>query len=358
MDQTEATRLPGFYPWRRYFARTLDQMIYGCLWQAVPCLIFGIKVVIPNVNLQILGWFLGLVLTLVLEPLFLSWFAATPGKAIFGIRVTRADGSKLSYQESFRRTWTVLQKGAGFDIPIYSLFRFYVSYQACVNRQDQIWDEDISYTLKDTRWYRAAGFVAANMLLIFVVSASAMALTLPPNRGKLTIAQFAENYNYLAEFYERKNGFVLNAEGQWEEEQSDDDVVIRLNDSNFTHVDFQFEVEDGKITGISFEQELQNGPNVIYRADRQIMLTILAYCGADKSVGIFDAFPAQVMAAVERGMLDGTGTIALSTEQTEVFCKLEHPGYSYMDNMGLVITDEEAEDLPHSYKVEFQAKKK
>ena len=56
-----------------------------------------------------------------LEPLCLRLFAATPGKALLGMRLTAPDGEKLSYGAGVNRYLRMLWHGLGCYIPIWSL---------------------------------------------------------------------------------------------------------------------------------------------------------------------------------------------------------------------------------------------
>lgn len=91
---------PGYnLPWRRFWARELDMMLYGLL---VSRLLRGFLL------RESLTALLTLVAMLLLEPLLLYLLGTTPGKAIFGIRVTNTEEGRLSYTRGLERTWMAL----------------------------------------------------------------------------------------------------------------------------------------------------------------------------------------------------------------------------------------------------------
>jgi hypothetical protein len=150
-----ADELPQvFHPWRRYLARTYDTLIYTILWVAFLAFVFHVNVLDRNNAEKLLDGFITTIMMLFLEPMLLHLFGTTPGKAIFGLRITNPDGSRLSYIEGLERIWDVLSRGMGFNIPIYNIIRLLKSYNLCVENETQPWDELISYTIKDTKWYR------------------------------------------------------------------------------------------------------------------------------------------------------------------------------------------------------------
>lgn len=236
------------HPWRRFLAFCLDDFFYGLLLNILIVLPLGY---IPNGNglaFRIISLILGIALMLFIEPLLLSRFGTTLGKKIFGLCVYHESGRKLTYSESFERTFYKLKDGAGFNIPIYSLYRNYVSYRECSNEQVLDWDEEAKYVVKDTSWKNAVGGIIT-VSAVFALSLSAMvAGTLPRNKGELTVAEFAENFNQTSkskEFYAR-----MDSEGK----------VTFIDDGNTFYIggednapEIQFETVDGNVRAVSFE---------------------------------------------------------------------------------------------------------
>ena len=148
-------------PWRRYWARTLDFML--CV-----LLIDWVMSVYPYWE-HLSGIFM-LGALLLLEPLCLSLFATTPGKAIFGIRVTNVEEGRLSYNEALSRTWTVMWEGEALRIPIVAEYFRYKSLTAAEEGETLPWEWNSDLTFRDDKNWR--------YLLYFAALAGAIALDL------------------------------------------------------------------------------------------------------------------------------------------------------------------------------------
>lgn len=139
-------------PWRRYWARSLDFLFCSIL--IVP-LLFHIS-----------SWWkygytpLALVAMLLLEPLCLSLFATTPGKLIFGIRVTDPDGKRLSYNAALERTWGVLWEGMALDIPLVSQYFQYRALSDVEDGETLPWEWDSELTFQDDKIWRYLPLIA------------------------------------------------------------------------------------------------------------------------------------------------------------------------------------------------------
>ncbi|MEG2116450.1 MAG: MerR family transcriptional regulator, partial [Clostridia bacterium] len=83
-------------PWQRFFARDIDLLIYGLIST------FFLEYVMVYQNV-IVANLLQIALMLIFEPLLLSTFGTTIGKACFGLKLRNADGTKLSYSVAFMR---------------------------------------------------------------------------------------------------------------------------------------------------------------------------------------------------------------------------------------------------------------
>lgn len=73
-------------PWRRYFARQMDYVFYGVLWEFIFSILFRQRYQLES------GWIFRMmvmfvptiILMVFIEPLFLSIFGTTPGKWVYG----------------------------------------------------------------------------------------------------------------------------------------------------------------------------------------------------------------------------------------------------------------------------------
>ena len=101
-----------------------------------------------------------LIIMLVLEPVLLCLFATTPGKLIFGIRVTDREGKRLSYTDALERTWSVLWDGMALGIPLLECYFEYRALQDVEDGEELPWEEDTDLTFADGKNWRWALFFA------------------------------------------------------------------------------------------------------------------------------------------------------------------------------------------------------
>ena len=144
-------------PWRRYWARGFDFRFYAA---AVALLTYDFR--FQEFLLPILT----LLTVLIVEPLFLSMFGTTPGKAIFGIRITDLDGERLDYDTAVERTWTVLWEGVALRIPLISAYFQYKSLHLAEQEIPLSWEEESEVTYADGKRWRYALYIAACAALI------------------------------------------------------------------------------------------------------------------------------------------------------------------------------------------------
>ncbi len=139
------TATPEPVPYRRYFARSLDYslcytLVYGLL---LEYLVSGWKLMLVALGLMI-----------PLEAACLHFFGTTPGKWIFGLRVSDLEDRNLSFGAAVERTWTVLWEGEGLRLPVICLYFNYKSYVRCDAGESLPWEWDSEVTCKDDKLWR------------------------------------------------------------------------------------------------------------------------------------------------------------------------------------------------------------
>ena len=271
--ELEADSLPKVRaPWKRYFARLIDETIYLIFWHMILSLGFHMNIRQTGLAFVVIGTIMQSVLLLLVEPVMLSRFGTTPGKFLFGFRVSAESGARLTWREAYDRTGIVLKRGVGFYIPVYGLIREYSSYRDCKKGEILEWEEDNILTLDERhmRWKVIAAVLVLSVLDVlnyFVWQAGA----LPQNRGNITAAQYAENFNHLQEFYQIDHQMNhpeflppyndsmkrLNQYGDWEKMDGKWYVV----DTGVDYPDLpriQFTEKDGVLTEISLSSEYKD----------------------------------------------------------------------------------------------------
>ena len=271
--ELEADSLPKVRaPWKRYFARLIDETIYLIFWYMILSLGFHMNIRQTGLAFVVIGTIMQSALLLLVEPVMLSRFGTTPGKFLFGFRVSAEIGARLTWREAYDRTGIVLKRGLGFYIPVYGLIREYSSYRDCKKGEILEWEEDNILTLDERhmRWKVIAAVLVLSVLDVlnyFVWQAGA----LPQNRGNITAAQYAENFNHLQEFYQIDHQMNhpeflppyndsmkrLNQYGDWEQMDGKWYVV----DAGVDYPDLpriQFTEKDGVLTEISLSSEYKD----------------------------------------------------------------------------------------------------
>ncbi|HHY82415.1 MAG TPA: RDD family protein [Clostridiales bacterium] len=329
-----------FYPWRRYLARMFDIFIYEILWLSFLAFAFHVNLSNRNVFQSLLNSFAAIAIMLAAEPLWLKLFSTTPGKAIFGLRITSIDGRRLSYGEGITRTWRVISSGMGYNIPFYNLFRLWKSYKMCIENETLPWDDQLSYTIKDKKWYRCFLFIGANAILLVVLLTLIHAQHLPPNRGDLTIAEFAENHNYYAEYFDIDFGNkYLDKHGKWAEKEFDGTYYIGIGYDVIP--EYNFTIENGKITGVSFSVEIRNNKELVHSFKSQMITAALAFAGAQKEISLYSGIPGKIVKQIDNNDFKD---FQFNEAGITFTCDVEHSGYVVPAQFDFLVPEENADE--------------
>lgn len=125
-------------PWIRYWARTIDIFLFallvGFVFGVIAPALFEINDFVFNILLLAAMTFY--------EAGCLALFSTTPGKAMLRVRVTRPDGSRLSYGDALARAFRVFVRGVGIGIPLVALITQIVGYQNLTRDGITSWDRD------------------------------------------------------------------------------------------------------------------------------------------------------------------------------------------------------------------------
>ncbi len=155
---------PQVRPWVRYWARMADLFVFSVLFGFVMGFLYP-----PVVKLN--GLVFGMILVFVymfVEPIVLSSWGTTPGKALLRIRLRRRDGEKLTFSDAMGRSFRVWSNGEGLGIPIVILITNYVSYKHLLKAGKTSWDSrgDFAYSHQTVGPARAAAVIV--LFVIFV----------------------------------------------------------------------------------------------------------------------------------------------------------------------------------------------
>ena len=341
-DALAADQLPKVRsPWRRYFARSFDLLLCGALWNAVLGLGMNINVLNRAAGWQIVDGVVELVLLLLLEPLFLTLLGATPGKWLLGLRITDQNDQRLSYQAAFTRTCWVLWRGLGFQIVIYDLVRLWKSYKACQAGETLEWEyeSDSVLTLRDERPWRNIAMGAAFVLVIGVQVLTARMAGMPRNRGEITVAEFCENYNRLAAYYEVETDSSLDSQGSWLAVEQESGVFVIHLGGELAPPEYRFTEEDGAMTGMAFTVTLENSDVWAPSYQDEMTLSALSFVGAQADCLPLDGELAALIRQISEHPFED---VQETLHGVTVTCEVDYSGY-FDAGMGALIPEEDAE---------------
>ena len=231
------------HPLRRYLARAIDLTIVGLMVSFVQFVLLHHNLVNISKGENVLCGLAGWGLLVLIEPLLLARFGTTAGKWCMGITVTRPDGERLSYGEALERTAAVWLYGAGLGISIVELVCNYRSYRRYMNGEELAWESGSIERFDGRGTGRMVLLYAASTALSLALTlAMGLSAALPPNRGDLTVAEFAENVNFYRDFFDYGERWSLDENGEWAENQYENVGYFGEGDGP---APFTYTVEDG-----------------------------------------------------------------------------------------------------------------
>lgn len=273
------------HPWRRYFARAIDLTLVGLMVSFVQFVLLHHNLVNISKGENVLCGLAGWGLLVLIEPLLLARFGTTAGKWCMGITVTRPDGGRLSYGEALERTAAVWLYGAGLGISIVELVCNYRSYRRYMNGEELAWE---SGSIE-----RFDGRGTGRMVLLFMACwavcgtltvAMALAAMLPPNRGDLTVAEFAENVNFYRDFFDYGERWSLDENGEWVENEYEN--VIYFGGGG-EPTPFTYTVEDGTLRAVHWAYT-ETAETIYGTGDENARMAYLALAAAQKGTSLFN----------------------------------------------------------------------
>ncbi len=169
-------------PWRRYAARILDLNVNGFLM--VAFLGFAFYLLAPaqadeffkyflKPEGRVIGYIASALAATLLTGLVIGMTGSSLGKLIFGIQVSKHDGSTIGIANGISRDLTIWLKGIALGIPFVSLVTLIACHQRLKYAGSTSWDEN-KYTIS----YRPTGTTQylLNFLGILLIVATTVAL--------------------------------------------------------------------------------------------------------------------------------------------------------------------------------------
>ena len=273
------------HPWRRYFARGIDLALVGLPVSFVQYVLLHRNYTTVSRWEDIVCALIGWGLLLLLEPLLLARFGTTAGKWCMGITVTRPDGERLGYSEALNRTALVWFYGAGLGLPLVELVCSYLSYRRYTRGEELAWESGSIERFDERGTGRMVLLYAASTALSLALTlAMGLSAALPPNRGELTVAEFAENVNFYRGYFDYGQRWTLDSSGEWVENEYEN--VIYFGGGG-EPTPFSYTVEDGVLRAVHWAYSETDEQLFGARVDNARM-AYLALAAAQKGTSLFN----------------------------------------------------------------------
>ena len=273
------------HPWRRYFARAIDLTLVGLMVSFVQFVLLHHNLVNISKGENVLCGLAGWGLLVLIEPLLLARFGTTAGKWCMGITVTRPDGGRLSYGEALERTAAVWLYGAGLGISIVELVCNYRSYRRYMNGEELAWESGSIERFDERGTGRMVLLYAASTALSLALTlAMGLSAALPPNRGELTVAEFAENVNFYRGYFDYGQRWTLDSSGEWVENEYENVVYFGGGDGP---APFTYTVENGTLRAVHWAYT-ETAETIYGTGDENARVAYLALAAAQKGTSLFN----------------------------------------------------------------------
>lgn len=344
-------------PWRRYFARTLDYALCLTLWELFLSLVLRVNILSTSFWLNVVNVAMALGLMCVLEAAYLHFFGTTPGKALFGLKLTRSDGSYFGFLDALWRTGRVVLFGMGLMIPLVSLITLILAFQRCSHQVSQPWAlDDEGWSDPSGGWtpffeqkgsvLRVVGYVGCYAAIIALTMLASLVAATPWHHGSLTAKEFTSNYNHLLTYASAPDspGEKLGADGKWY--QTDPNVFV-LHVMGVEPPAFRFTEKDGQLTQVSFSIVSAQEAFLYDPPSSYALRTLHALLGER------ELLPGKALRTIDQGLLETVpGEHTWTIDGWDVTCKLDVSGYEVQEEY-LIPVEGEVQNLTYFFSAQF-----
>lgn len=158
-----------YHPWRRYFARLGDLLLFGSIALYIVSLsidlLYSANPIPRLLESKVTGSFLltAFYLPLIpLESLLISRFGSTPAKWVFGITVLSESGDRLRIGPAFKRTLLASIVGHAVGARGVRFVALLISYFRLVKQGKTMWDDRVTAVVTHTEWSFLRAMVCAS----------------------------------------------------------------------------------------------------------------------------------------------------------------------------------------------------
>jgi len=158
-------------PWKRYFARTIDQGFYILIW-GLSVFLFALisaQLGLGESTIDTLAIFVGIGAMILAEPIILSKFQTTLGKTLFKLKIQ--SNEPITFGLAMNRWLRVVLR----LIPITNLIAMPRSYRVLKKTGDTAYDRNLGITITSEK------LTSANIVVIIFVVLISLALNMASN---------------------------------------------------------------------------------------------------------------------------------------------------------------------------------
>ncbi len=123
-------------PWVRYWARLIDLFLFNLLSSFVLGILYPSALKINSMLVTIILMFV----YVFVEPIMLTSWGTTLGKALLRVKIRKSNGSKPTYAEALVRSVSVWVRGLGLGIPLVILITLIIEYKKLIKNGITTWD--------------------------------------------------------------------------------------------------------------------------------------------------------------------------------------------------------------------------
>ena len=127
-------------------------------------------------------------------------------------------------------------------------------------------------------------YAASTALSLALTLAMGLSAALPPNRGELTVAEFAENVNFYRDFFDYGERWTLDSSGEWVENEYEN--VIYFGGGG-EPTPFSYTVEDSVLRAVHWAYT-ETAETIYGTGDENARMAYLALAAAQKGTSLFN----------------------------------------------------------------------
>ncbi len=294
---------PKRHPWLRYFAFSLDSVLYMLIFYFFIAVILRVQIL--NYGFQYYSFLVGAVLYVIFDSILMSTLGNTLGRWILGFRLRGEDGSKLSIDSALTRSFLLIKHGIGFRIPLYSLFCLFMSYRAKDDADADIWNDGYDYKMIDLKGKRIFYLVLANILVYIFLIFFVMLSFNVRYKGELKLSQYVDNVNWIyGDFFANNKSSVdiyLDKKGEW---QVDVPSNVIYEDYWTGDVSRELIVKDGIVKGLKVSEYYEDKKLVHSSLGRKVKSEIISLIYSDNSTKFIQVYDKKANKILEE-FIDG-----------------------------------------------------